>query len=105
MLVLLRLVQEGAWPLLGPPTSIGEFHHGALYYYVLAPAAWVSGSDPVAVVGEIALLGVMAVGLVWWLARSVAGPLAGLVAGVSAALVMAVSGARSANRPSSGTRT
>lgn len=87
MLVLLRLVRDGSLPLLGPPTSIGEFHHGALYYYLLAPAAFVSGADPTVVVGEIALGGVAAVAVTWWLARSIAGPIAGL----AAALVMALS--------------
>ena len=34
-----RLVQDGVVPLLGPPTSIGDVHHGAWYYYLLSPAA------------------------------------------------------------------
>jgi hypothetical protein len=87
LLVLLGLVRDGTIPLLGPPTSIGEFHHGALYYYLLAPAALLSGADPTVVVGEIALGGVAAVAVTWWLARSIAGS----VAGFAAALVMAVS--------------
>jgi flagellar biosynthesis protein FliQ len=87
MLVLLGLVRDGAIPLLGPPTSIGDFHHGALYYYLLTPAAFLSDADPTFVVGEIALAGVAAVGVTWWLARSIAGPVAGFVA----ALVMALS--------------
>ncbi len=57
MLVLRALVHDGEVPLLGPPTSIGTFHHGAAYYYLLAPAAFVSDADPVAVTGELALLG------------------------------------------------
>ena len=44
MLVLNDLVARGQIPLLGPPTSIGDFHHGVLYYFLLAPAAWLSGS-------------------------------------------------------------
>ena len=88
MLVLRALVQDGTLPLLGPPTSIGDFHHGALYYYLLAPAAAVTGGEsPLAVVTLIALLGIAAVGVTWWLARSMGGPVAGLVAG----LLMAVS--------------
>jgi 4-amino-4-deoxy-L-arabinose transferase-like glycosyltransferase len=87
MLVLRAFVADGVAPLLGPPTSIGDFHHGALYYYLLAPAALVGGGDPAAVVGEIALLGVAAVGLVAVLARQVAG----VGAGIAAGLVMAVS--------------
>lgn len=91
MLVLFRFVTAGDWPLLGPPTSIGNFHHGALYYDLLAPAAWLSGSDPVVVSGAIALSGVAAVGLVWWIARAVAGQTGGQIAGLVAALVGTVS--------------
>ena len=87
MLVLQGLVDRGEVPLLGPRTSIGTFHHGAVYYYLLAPAAYLSGADPVVVTGEIALFGIGAVVAVWWLARLVAGPVAGLAAG----LLMAVS--------------
>lgn len=87
MLVLLRLVRNGEIPLLGPPTSIGDFHHGVLYYYLLAPAAALGGADPLAVVAAIAGAGVAAVAVTWWLARAIGGPVAGGVAG----LLMAVS--------------
>ena len=87
MLVLRALVRAGELPLLGPPTSIGDFHHGVLYYYLLAPAAALTGADPLGVVGAIALAGVAAVGVTWWLARAIGGPVAGAVAG----LLMAVS--------------
>ena len=87
MLVLRDLVQRGVIPLLGPPTSIGDFHHGMLYYLLLAPAAAVSGVDPTAVTAWIALGGVVAVGVTGWLARSIGGPVAGIVA----ATLMAVS--------------
>ena len=49
MLVLQGLVDRGEVPLLGPRTSIGTFHHGAVYYYLLAPAAYLTDADPVAV--------------------------------------------------------
>jgi len=86
MLVLRALVTQGEVPLLGPRTSIGTFHHGAVYYYLLAPAALASGADPVAVTGEIALIGIAAVAAVWWLARLLGGPLAGMAAGLLAAI-------------------
>lgn len=90
MLVLRALVRAGEMPLLGPPTSIGDVHHGALYYYLLSPAALLTGGDsPLAVAALIALAGMAAVGVTWWLARSMAGPVAGLVAG----LIMATSSA------------
>lgn len=87
MLVLRTLVREGVVPLLGPPTSIGDVHHGAWYYYLLSPAAAVTGGEsPLAVVALIALVGIAAVGVVWWLARDIGGPLAGLVAGGAMAI-------------------
>ena len=87
MLVLRALVRDGVIPLLGPPTSIGDVHHGALYYYLLAPAAALTGGDsPLAVVAWIALAGIAAVGVTWWLARSMGGPVAGLVAGLAMAI-------------------
>ncbi len=87
MLVLRALVRDGVIPLLGPPTSIGDVHHGALYYYLLAPAAALTGGDsPLAVAVWIALAGIAAVGVTWWLARSIGGPVAGLVAGLAMAI-------------------
>ena len=103
MLVLRSLVRDGIVPLLGPPTSIGDVHHGAWYYYLLSPAACLTGGDsPLAVVALIALAGIAAVGVV-----VVAGALdrrAGRGCGRGPA-----DGRRrpppSTNRPSSGTRT
>jgi hypothetical protein len=87
MLVLRAFVRDGVVPLLGPPTSIGTFHHGALYYDALAPAAALTGGDsPLAVVFLIALGGIVAVGVTWWLARAIGGPVAGLVAAFAMAL-------------------
>ena len=82
MATLQAFVSHGVVPLLGPSTSIGNVHHGALYYYLLAPAAIpAGGTDPTAVVLLIAFFGIAAVGVIWWLARAIGGPIAGLVAG------------------------
>ena len=87
MLVLRAFVRDGVVPLLGPPTSIGDVHHGALYYYLLSPAALLTGGDsPLAVVALIALAGIAAVLVTWWLARDIGGPVAGLVAGLAMAV-------------------
>ncbi len=86
MLVLHGLVTDGTVPLLGPRTSIGTFHHGAVYYYLLAPAAYLSGADPVAVTAEIALFGIAAVAGAWWLARLLGGPIGAAAAGLLAAV-------------------
>ena len=87
MLTLRAMVQDGIVPLVGPPTSIGDVHHGAWYYYVLSPAAALTGGDsPLAVVTLIALAGIAAVAVVWWLGRVIGGPVAGAVAGLAAAV-------------------
>ena len=87
MLMLRALVRDGVIPLLGPPTSIGDVHHGAVYYYLLSPAAFLTGGDsPLAVVALIALAGIAAVLVTWWLARSIGGPVAGLLAGLAMAV-------------------
>jgi 4-amino-4-deoxy-L-arabinose transferase-like glycosyltransferase len=91
MATLVAFTRDGVVPLLGPRTSVGEFHHGALYYYLLAPSAAVSGGDPVAVTLFIALLGIGAVALTWWLGRSIGGRVAGPVAGLVAGTLLAVS--------------
>ena len=76
------MLVDGVIPLLGPPASVGGVHHGAVYYYLLAPLAYVSGLDPTIVAMLFAAAGVGAVALVWWLARAIGGPTAGLVAGL-----------------------
>jgi 4-amino-4-deoxy-L-arabinose transferase-like glycosyltransferase len=85
MLVLAGILR-GDLPSLGPPTSIGTFHHGAAYYYALAPAVLLLGPDPVAVMGWIALWGVAAVAATWWLGHLLGGPAAAIVAGLLMAL-------------------
>jgi hypothetical protein len=87
MLTLVAFTRDGIVPLLGPKTSAGDFHHGVFYYFLLAPSAALSNGDPTAVAAFLALLGIAAVALTWWLARAIGGPLAGFVAG----LLMAVS--------------
>ncbi len=86
MLVLAGFLGRGEVPLLGPPTSIGTFHHGAVYYYLLAPAVAVFGPDPIVVMGWIALFGIGAVAATWWLARMIGGPVAAAAAGLLAAV-------------------
>jgi hypothetical protein len=86
LLVLRSLVVDGVMPLVGPVTSVGGLHHGAAYFYLLAPVAALGGLDPGVIVMLFAVAGVATVGLVWWLARSVGGPMAGLVAGLLVAV-------------------
>jgi hypothetical protein len=87
MLALWRAMSEGQLPLFGPAaTSLGSsFHHGALYYDLLLPAAWLSHGDPRAIVAEIAAVNVTVVPMLWWVARSIGGRATGLIVAVMAA--------------------
>jgi 4-amino-4-deoxy-L-arabinose transferase-like glycosyltransferase len=82
LLAVLHLVRDGEVPLLGPGASIGGLHHGALYTYVLAPSAAMSGTDPTVVTLTFVAAGVGVVLICWWLARSIGGELAGAIAGL-----------------------
>ena len=86
MFDLERALASGRLPTFGPLSSLMTFHHGALYYDLLLPSAWLGGGDPTWVVGEIALLSLIVIPAVWWMARSIAGPAAGLTAGFLAAI-------------------
>ena len=85
MLALWNALHSGTIPQLGPLASTGTFHHGALYYDLMLPAAWLGGGAPTWVLFEIALAGLMIVPIVWWVARSIGGPAAGLAAALLAA--------------------
>lgn len=56
-------------PLIGPGTSVGNMYLGPLYYYLIAPSLWLADFSPVGPAVEVALFGVLTVGLLWWLAR------------------------------------
>jgi 4-amino-4-deoxy-L-arabinose transferase-like glycosyltransferase len=86
MLAVHDFVTTGAVPLLGPLASTGLFHHGPFFYWLIAPAALVSGSDPAAVALWLAVLGLAAVAATWWLGRLTGGPVGALAAGLLAAV-------------------
>jgi hypothetical protein len=86
MLTLRQFTQDGVIPLLGPKASVGDFHHGAFTFFLLEPAAWLSGSEPFGVVIEMALIGLAAVVATWWLGRVVGGRAVGTIAGLLFAL-------------------
>jgi 4-amino-4-deoxy-L-arabinose transferase-like glycosyltransferase len=80
-------VQTHQLPTLGSPafTVGGTFHHGALFYDLMMPFAWLGNGDPLFILAAIAGFGFLVVPLVWWTARSMGGPAAGLAAALLAA--------------------
>jgi 4-amino-4-deoxy-L-arabinose transferase-like glycosyltransferase len=87
LLAMLLWVRDGQVPLVGPLSSDLTVHHGVAFYWILAPAAFLSDAHPLAAVTTLALIGIAGVAAAWWLGATVGGPLAGHIT----ALLMAVS--------------
>lgn len=87
MLAIWTALTSGHLPLFGPAATSLEssFHHGALYYDLLLPAAWLSHGDPRAVLAEIAAINIPVVPMLWWVARSIGGRATGLIVALMAA--------------------
>ena len=81
------LITKGNLVFIGPQTSIGNMYLGPLYYYLMAPALFLSGLNPVGPAIMVALLGVFTVYLTWYVGRNWFGKVAGLIA----ALLFAIS--------------
>ena len=88
MLGLRAALASGHLPTFGPEaiSVTSSFHHGALYYDLLLPAAWLGNGDPTWVVAQIALLSLVVVPIAWWIARSIGGAAAGMIAALIAAM-------------------
>lgn len=81
------LITKGNLVFIGPQTSIGNMYLGPLYYYMMAPALFLSGLNPVGPAVMIALLSTLTVWFTWYVGRRWFSREAGLVA----ALLYAVS--------------
>lgn len=79
-LMMKRILVDHDFPLLGPPTSVGNIYLGPLYYYMMAIPSAFFWLNPVASAGMVAAIGVMAVGLVYYLAKEWFGKLPALLA-------------------------
>jgi len=84
---VVRNILKGNLAFIGPQTSIGNMYLGPLYYYLMAPALFLSGLNPVGPAVLNAIIGALTIGLTWWVARTWFNPLSGLVA----AFLMAIS--------------
>ncbi len=67
-------------PLIGPPTSVGNIYLGPLYYYMMFIPMILTGFNPVAASAMVAVIGVLTVGLIYYLGKIWFGKPAGLVA-------------------------
>lgn len=86
-IIVRRFLENFDLFLIGPGTSVGDMYLGPLYYYFISLGLWVSNFSPVGPSVQIALFGVLTVGLVWFIGRK----LFGRVAGNLAAFLYAIS--------------
>jgi len=79
-LIVKDILLGNNFPLIGPPTSVGNIYLGPLYYYMMAVPMGIFWLNPVAAAGMNALLGVMTVGLIYYLGKTWFNRWAGLIA-------------------------
>lgn len=68
-IVMRDIITLRHFPLIGPGTSIGQMYLGPLYYYFTAPSLFLAGFSPVGPAIQVAMIGVLTVGLLWWIGR------------------------------------
>ena len=81
------LITQGNLVFIGPQTSVGNMYLGPLYYYMMAPALFLSGLDPVGPAIMIAILSVITILFTWYVSKKWFGEKAAIIT----ALLYAVS--------------
>lgn len=80
------LITKGNLVFIGPMTSVGNMYLGPLYYYMMAPALFLSGLSPVGPAIMNALLGTLTVAITWYVGKKWLGRSAALIAALLFAL-------------------
>jgi len=78
--LIVKGILEGHFTLLGPRSSAGDFYVGPLYYYMMAPFLWLWHLDPVGPAIMIAILSIITVWFIFYLAKKFMGTIAALTA-------------------------
>lgn len=69
--IVRRIITLQKFPLIGPPSSIGEVFLGPFYYYLVAPFLWIFRSNPVGLAVGIALLSMCAATLIYFMVSKI----------------------------------
>ncbi len=78
-IIVKELLVNHNLPFIGPPTSVGNIYLGPLYYYMMAASMGIFWLNPVAAAGMVAAIGVLIVGLIYFLGKAWFGKTAGLI--------------------------
>ena len=68
--VVKAMVDVHHFPLIGPPTSVGNIYLGPLYYYMMFPPMFLFNLSPVAASVMVALVGVATVAFIYYLGKN-----------------------------------
>ncbi|MDP3758811.1 MAG: glycosyltransferase, partial [Candidatus Daviesbacteria bacterium] len=79
-IVIKNMLVDYHFPLIGPPTSVGNIYLGPLYYYMMAVPMAIFYLNPVAATGMNAVIGVATIGLIYYLGKVWFGRAPGLIA-------------------------
>ena len=73
-----RMIVDGQFRLLGTQTSLPGMYLPPFYYYTLVPILWLSRLNPVGIDFYSALIGVLTIPLIWFVANKIFGRPAGI---------------------------
>lgn len=79
-LVVMHMIVNHKFTLLGPTASVGGFFLGPIYYYFMLPFLWAWHLNPVGPAIMVALFGIATVYLIFKLGKDMASPWVGLIA-------------------------
>lgn len=79
---VVRDLLRGNLVFIGPQTSVGNMYLGPLYYYMMAPALFLSGLNPVGPAIMVALFSVLTILFTWYVARTWFGKHAAFIAAI-----------------------
>lgn len=69
--IIRRIILFEKFPLIGPPSSIGEVFLGPFYYYVVAPFLWLFQSNPIGLAIGVGLLSMALTYLIYHLVKKI----------------------------------
>jgi 4-amino-4-deoxy-L-arabinose transferase-like glycosyltransferase len=82
MLIVKDIIDLDNFPLIGPPTSVGQLFLGPIYYYMITPFVLFSGLSPVGPAVFVVLLGTATIYLIYLVGKSFFNQTTGLICAV-----------------------
>jgi 4-amino-4-deoxy-L-arabinose transferase-like glycosyltransferase len=100
VLIVMHMIVNHKFTLLGPTASVGGFFLGPIYYYFMLPFLWAFKLDPVGPAVMVALFGIATIYLVYKTGTDFFNKLAGLIAAsIYAASPLVIAYSRSSWNP------